>query len=56
MGETVEITSPEYPNYTDAAVCEWQLQASTRVSFILEFLNFRLPNTDDSGGYVVLHL
>lgn len=50
LGETIEITSPEYPNYTDAAVCEWQLRPPTMASFSLEFLNFRLPSTDTRGG------
>ncbi|XP_050729444.1 uncharacterized protein LOC127005017 isoform X2 [Eriocheir sinensis] len=56
MGEKVEIISPEYPNYTDAAVCEWQLQASSRASFSVKFLNFRLPNTDNKGNCYVGYL
>ena len=51
MDEALEITSPEYPNYTDAAVCEWELQPPTTASFTLQFLNFRLPNTDSKGEY-----
>ncbi|XP_063872764.1 uncharacterized protein LOC135107076 isoform X3 [Scylla paramamosain] len=56
IGETVEITSPEYPNYTDAAVCEWQLRPPTMASFTLEFLNFRLPSTDTRGNCYVGYL
>lgn len=53
IGETIEITSPEYPNYTDAAVCEWHLRPPTIASFTLEFLNFRLPSTDTRGRHSI---
>ncbi|XP_045110579.1 uncharacterized protein LOC123504257 isoform X3 [Portunus trituberculatus] len=56
IGETVEITSPEYPNYTDSAVCEWHLRPPTMAAFTLEFLNFRLPSTDTRGNCYVGYL
>ncbi|XP_037794656.1 uncharacterized protein LOC119590017 [Penaeus monodon] len=50
--ETVHISSPEYPDYSDAAVCHWRLAVSPPLRlahFALNFSSFRLPSPDDRG-------
>ncbi|XP_042885652.1 uncharacterized protein LOC122261893 isoform X2 [Penaeus japonicus] len=50
--ETLAITSPEYPDYSDAVVCQWRLAVAPPLraaQFALNFSYFRLPNRDDRG-------
>ncbi|XP_066953444.1 uncharacterized protein [Macrobrachium rosenbergii] len=48
-GESIAITNPEYPNYSDDVICEWHFEMPVASVVEVNFSEFALPPRNEKG-------
>ncbi|XP_064088231.1 uncharacterized protein LOC135202675 [Macrobrachium nipponense] len=48
-GESVTITNPEYPHYSDDVICEWHFEMAVPSVIEVDFSEFTLPPRNEKG-------